>query len=208
MATICDMGERWLTGLGGALTIRPARRIAGVLLALAAFGQAVGQAVTLGSADHGTGLDPELLTFLYAFPLCALALLSTVPLLFARPVWAAVSAVGANVLVLAVFPATTVAGALAAVFAIGWLGAAGEFRSAAVGPVAAQYLAVGLALPFLVLALARHGEVACVLLASAVPVAAGAGIALRAGRVEPSDRDAALPVRSSRTSGSSGTRPA
>ena len=46
----------------------------------------------------------------------------------------------------------------------------------------AQYLAVGLALPFLVLALARHGNLACVLLASAVPVAAGAGIALRAGR--------------------------
>ena len=43
--------------------------------------------------------------------------------------------------------------------------------------MAAQYLAVGLGLPFLVLALARHGNVACVLLASGVPIAAGAGIA-------------------------------
>jgi signal transduction histidine kinase len=176
------MGERWLTRLGGGPR---AGRIAGGLLALAAFGQAAGQAVTLGFANTGTGLGPELLTFLYAFPLCALALLATVPLLFLRPIWAAVIAVGANVVVLAVFPAPTVAGALAAVFAAWWLGAAGELRSAAgrpVGPVAAQYLAVGLALPFLVLALVRHGNVACVLLAAAVPAAAGVGIALRAGR--------------------------
>ena len=40
----------------------------------------------------------------------------------------------------------------------------------------------GWPLPFLVLALARHGNLACVLLAAAVPMAAGAGIALRAGR--------------------------
>ncbi len=41
---------------------------------------------------------------------------------------------------------------------------------------------MGLALPFLVLALARHENLACVLLAAGVPMAAGAGIALRAGR--------------------------
>jgi signal transduction histidine kinase len=176
------MGERWLTRLGGAPRLG---RAACALLALAAFGQAVGQAVTLGFAKAGEGQDPGLLAFLYAFPLCALALLSTVPLLFLRPVGAAVLAVFANVIVLAVFPAPTVAGALAAVFAVWRLGAAGELRPAArsVGVlVSAQYLAVGLALPFLVLALARHGNLTCVLLASAVPAAAGAGIALRAGR--------------------------
>jgi signal transduction histidine kinase len=176
------MGERWLTRLGGAPRLG---RAAGALLALAAFGQAVGQAVTLGFAEAGEGQDPGLLAFLYAFPLCALALLSTVPLLFLRPVGAAVLTAGANVIVLAVFPAPTVAGALAAVFAVWRLGAAGELRPAAGSAgvlVSAQYLAVGLALPFLVLALARHGNLACVLLASAVPAAAGAGIALRAGR--------------------------
>jgi signal transduction histidine kinase len=181
--TMMGMGERWLTRLGGA---PQAGRIAGVLLALAAFGQAVGQSVTLGFANPGEGLGPELLTFLYAFPLCALALLSTVPLLLLRPVGAAVLTVLANVLVLAVFPAPTVAGALGAVVAVGRLGAAGELRSVAgrpAGPVGAQFLAVGLALPFLVLALARHGNLACVLLASGVPVSAGAGMALRAGRV-------------------------
>ena len=87
-------------------------------------------------------------------------------------------------LVLAVFPAPTVAGALGAVFAAGRLGADGELRSVAGRsvPRAAQYLAVGLALPFLVLALVRHENLACVLLAAGVPMAAGAGIALRAGR--------------------------
>jgi signal transduction histidine kinase len=52
----------------------------------------------------------------------------------------------------------------------------------AVSPAAAQYLAVGLGLPFLVLALVRHENLACVLLAAGVPMAAGAGIARRAGR--------------------------
>src|SRR5690242_7613181 len=172
------MGERWLRRLGGA----PRRaRAAGALLTLAAFGQAVGQAVTLGFGKAGAGQDPGLLAFLYAFPLCALALLSTVPLLFPRPVGAAVLSVSANVIVLAVFPAPTVAGALGAVFAVWRLGASGEFPAGRAF-VSAQYLAVGLALPFLVLALARHGNLACLLLASAVPAAAGAGIALRAGR--------------------------
>jgi signal transduction histidine kinase len=176
------MGERWLTRLSGA---PHTGRIAGVVLALAAFGQAVGQAVSLGFANSGKGGNPELLAFLYAVPLCVLALLSTVPLLLLRPAGAAVVTALANVLVLAVFPAPTVAGALGAVFAAGRLGADGELRSVAgrpAGPAGAQYLAVALALPFLVLALVRHENLACVLLASGVPVAAGAGIALRAGR--------------------------
>jgi signal transduction histidine kinase len=176
------MGERWLTRLIG--TPRAAR-IAGALLALAAFGQAIGQAVSLGFANSGKVGNPEVLGFLYAVALSVLALLSTVPLLLLRPVGAAVVTALANVLVLAVFPAPTVAGALGAVFAAGRLGADGELRSVAgrpVGPAGAQYLAVGLALPFLVLALARHGNLACVLLAAGVPMAAGAGTALRAGR--------------------------
>ena len=172
------MGERWLTRLGGAPRLG---RAAGALLALGAFGQAVGQAVTLGFAKAGAGQDPGLLAFLYAFPLCALALLSTVPLLFLRPVGATVLSVLANAIVLAVFPAPTVAGALATVFAAWRLGASGEFPAGR-ALVSAQYLAAGLGLPFLVLALARHGNLACVLLAAAVPAAAGAGIALRAGR--------------------------
>ena len=176
------MGERWLTRLGGAPNTG---RIAGVLLALAAFGQAIGQAVSLGFANSGKVGNPEKIAFLYAVALCVLALLSTLPLLLLRPAGAAVVTALANVLVLAVFPAPTVAGALGAVFAAGRLGADGELRSVAgrpVGPAGAQYLAVGLALPFLLLALVRHENLACVLLAAGVPMAAGAGIALRAGR--------------------------
>ena len=176
------MGERWLTSLTGSPR---AARVAGALLALAAFGQAIGQAVSLGFANSGKVANPEQLGFLYAVALSVLALLSTLPLLLLRPAGAAVVTVLANVLVLAVFPAPTVGGALGAVFAAGRLGADGELRSVAgrpVGPAGAQYLAVGLALPFLVLALVRHENLACVLLAAGVPMAAGAGIALRAGR--------------------------
>jgi signal transduction histidine kinase len=177
------MGERWLTSLTGSPR---AVRVAGALLALAAFGQAIGQAVSLGFANSGKVGNPETLGFLYAVALSVLALLSTLPLLLARPAGAAVVTALANVLVLAVFTAPTVAGALGAVIAAGRLGADGELRSVAgrpVGPAAAQYLAVGLGLPFLVLALVRHENLACVLLAAGVPMAAGAGIALRAGRV-------------------------
>ena len=184
-------------------------RVVGALLALAAFGQAAWQAATLSFS----GWVPGVPALLYAVPLCALALLATLPLLLPRPRLAAVAAVGATVVALAVFSALTAAGALATVIAVWRLGAAGSpgggtgrpgGRAAGwlrrerggVAGAAAQYLttgylsteylagflALGLAVPFLVLALARHGSVTCVLLAWAVPVAAGAGTALRAQR--------------------------
>ena len=109
--TIDGMTERWLALPRALCTPRAPRagRVAGVLLVLAAFGQALGQAVTLGYASGG-GSNPALLAFLYAVGLCALALLSTVPLLLMRPWWSAVLAVAATVLALAWFPAPTVAG--------------------------------------------------------------------------------------------------
>ena len=48
------MGERWLTRPGGAARLW---LVVGVLLALAAFGQAAGQAVTLGFAGTGEGQE-------------------------------------------------------------------------------------------------------------------------------------------------------
>src|ERR1700733_516023 len=154
------MGERWLTSLTGSPR---AVRVAVALLALAAFGQAIGQAGSLGFANSGQVANPETLGFLYAVALSALALLSTLPLLLPRPAGAAVVTALANVLVLAVFSVPTVAGALGALIAAGRLGADGELRSLAgrpAGPAAAQYLAVGLGLPFLVLALARRENLA------------------------------------------------
>jgi len=178
------MTERWLN----LLRTPRAGRIAGVLLVLAAFGQALGQAVALGTG-RGAGSNPALSAFLYTVALCGLALLSTLPLLLLRPLLAAAAAVAATVVVLAWFPAPTVAGAVAAVCAVWRLGAAGPRgglgrRGGGVGlaGLAVEYLAVGLAVPFLVLSLVRRGDLACAALAWAVPAAAAAGITLRAGR--------------------------
>jgi signal transduction histidine kinase len=191
-----DMGERWPTRFGGG---PPAARAAVAVLALAAFGQAAAQAVSLGSSSPGSASSLTA-AFLYAVPLCGLALLSTLPLLFLRPAGAAVVAVVATALALAWFPPPTVAGALGTVTAVWRLGAAGsphstnpngtgrlsEWPRRAGGTglvsVAAEYQAVLLGLPFLAFALLRHGDVTCLVLAAAVPLAAGAGITLRAGR--------------------------
>ena len=162
--------------------------LAGALLALAAFGQAIAQAVSKGAAAPDGGAA------LYAAALCLLALANTVPLIFLRPAAAAVAITATSVLVLAVFGTPTVAGMTAQVIASYRLGrTAGRGRAGPAGeagppghgaeagtPGGAQLLAVGLVVPFLVLALAFHGDAAAVLLASLVPIAVGAAIALRA----------------------------
>ena len=173
---------RWIAGSPNALAL------AGALLALAAFGQAIAQAVSKGAAAPDGGAA------LYAAALCLLALANTVPLIFLRPVAAAVAITATSVLVLAVFGTPTVAGMTAQVIASYRLGrTAGRGCAGSAGlagppghgaeagtPDGAQLLAVGLVAPFLVLALALHGDAAAVLLASLVPIAVGAAIALRA----------------------------
>jgi signal transduction histidine kinase len=153
--------------------------------------------------DPTTGFSATLATE-DALPLTLLALLATVPLAVYRPVMAAVAVTFGNVVALASFGQVTAAGAIAELAAACWLGLEGGparagpdsagLRSAALfrrpsgsgragpGAMAGRYLAVGLALPFLGIALAEDGR-AAVLLASAVPVAAGAGIAVWAGRL-------------------------
>jgi signal transduction histidine kinase len=163
--------------------------LAGALLALAAFGQAIAQAVSKGAAAPGDG-DVAL----YAVALCVLALANTVPLIFLRPVPAVVAITAASVLVFAAFGASTVAGMTAQVIASYRFGRmAGRGRAWPAGdggetgqateagmPGGVELLAIALVVPFLVLALALHGSAATVLLASLVPVAVGAAIALRA----------------------------
>jgi signal transduction histidine kinase len=172
--------------------------LAGALLALAAFGQAMvqGLAYTVNAAD--TGSAPQVIS------LCLLALAGTVPLVFLRPVAAAVTITATSALVLALFGTPTVAAMVAQVIASYRLGAtaglaradpggdAGEAgRGARTGlPGGAQLLAIGLVVPFLVLALASHAGAATVLLAALVPVAVGAAIALRA-RTESARQSAA-----------------
>jgi signal transduction histidine kinase len=162
--------------------------LAGALLAVAAFGQAMVQGLTHTVNASDTGSAPEVIA------LCLLALAGTLPLVFLRPVAAAVTITATSALVLAVFGTPTVAAMVAQVIASYRLGRAAGLDRADPGgdggeagrgsgaglPGGAQLLAVGLVVPFLALALASDGGAATVLLASLVPVAVGAAIARRA----------------------------
>jgi signal transduction histidine kinase len=133
-----------------------------------------------------------------------LALAGTVPLIFLRPVAAAVAITAASVLVVVAFGTPTVAGLIAQVIAsyrLGWT--AGFGRAAPAGDAGgvghaseaatsggAQLVIAALAAPVLVLALAFHGGATAVLLASAAPIAVGAAIAWRA-RAEEARQSAA-----------------
>jgi signal transduction histidine kinase len=162
--------------------------LAVALLALAAFGQAIVQ------AGHAAQVADDSIV-LYVIPLCLLALVNTVPLVFLRPVAAAVVITATSVLLLTAFGAPTVAGMAAQVIASYRLARTaqptrrGQFIQAA----GAELLIAVMAVSFLALALASHGDVATVLLASLVPAAAGAGIALRA-RAEAERQSAARAV--------------
>jgi signal transduction histidine kinase len=202
MAGMTEGGARRLPGARRPV-LATARRIGsaphaltatGTLLAVAAFAQAGGEAIAASRAQVA-------LVAQYALPLCLLALAGTVPLIFLRPLAAAVSITVASMLSLAAFGLVTegnaasgvmtaglmTGGAVAAqVIAVYRLGAAGPGDSAGAAGQAGwqywQYLALVLAAPFLVLALASRGGAAAVLLASLVPAAAGTGIAVRSRR--------------------------
>ena len=145
------MGPDWLARIAAA---RHAPAIGVGLLALAGFGQAVGQAAVP-----------------YSILLGLLALAATVPLLFLRPAAAAIAITAANVAAFATSGEPTVAGLAAQLIA--------AYR---VGRTRPPQLAAVLCVPFLILALTSHGSVLAVLFASLAPAAAGAGIAVRARR--------------------------
>jgi signal transduction histidine kinase len=112
--------------------------------------------------------------------LCLLALATTLPLALLRPSAAAIVVSAANVLSLAVFDTLTVAGLCAQLIVLYRLGQHGAQRNGT------QLLATGLAVPFLVLALARgsptgsEASVLTVLLAALAPATAWVGIARQA----------------------------
>ena len=139
---------------------------------MAAFAQAGGEAI---EASHAR----VALVAQYALPLCLLALAGTVPLIFLRPLAAAVFITVASLLSLAAFglltEGNTASGVMAAglmtaggvaaqVIAVYRLGAAGPGDSAGAAGQAGwqywQFLALVLAAPFLVLALASRGGTA------------------------------------------------
>jgi signal transduction histidine kinase len=154
-------------------TARHAPALGCVLLALAASGQALTQAAL---ASHQSAED---VAIVYALPLCAFALLSTVPLLFFGPAAAAVAVTAGNAASLASFGTATVAGIAAQLIAGYRLGRLDGPRRPD-GFALAQPMAIGIAVPFGALALTSHGSVAAVLLAWGAPAAAATGIAVRA----------------------------
>ena len=159
------MGPNWLARIAAT---RHARALGGGLLALAAVVQATAWAAVSSAASS---VVPNAALF------SLLALASTVPLIFLRGAACAIAITAANVLAIAAFGTTTVAGIAAQVIAVCALGREGGPRRGG-----AQLLAVCLTLPFLILALTSHGGVSAVLLTALVPAAAGTGIALRARR--------------------------
>ena len=181
-------------------------RVAGVaLLAAAAVGQVAAMTLTTSSAPVTGGVVRGQQTSLPATPtveqllaLTLLALVATVPLAFYRPAMAALTVTFGNAVALGSFGQVTAAGVAAELIAAWWLGLAGATsylravrwlgaRAGRAGDIRlavtpGRYLAVGLVLPFLVIALFRSGW-AAVFLAAAVPVAAGLGVLAWAGRL-------------------------
>ena len=152
--------------------------VAGALLAVLAAAQAIAQPA-INSSLEGEELQ-------IAFVLLALFTALPLGLLWAYPTAAAVAVSAACVLSLSAFHALTVAGLIAELAALYRLGRSGS-----------QLLAAGLALPFLVLALAGppglEARTLTVLLAALGPAAAWAGAARRA-RSEAAEHSAAREV--------------
>ena len=144
--------------------------VGGALLGLLAATESVARAAATGVSGQ------------FVLVLCLLALATTLPLALLRPAGAAVAVSAASVLSLALFHTLTVAGLGAQLIVLYRLGRDGAQRSGA------QLLAMGLAVPFLVLALAgprptgSEAGVLTVLLASLAPAGAqrGAGAQRRA----------------------------
>ena len=164
-----DRAGGWRTGWADTLrrlTIAPhAPAVAGALLAVLAAAQALAQPAS-NAGIYGGDLQ---------IALVLLALFTTLPLglLWAHPAAAAAAVCAACVLSLSAFHALTVAGLIAVLVLLYRLGRSGS-----------QLLAAGLALPFLVLALAgptgSEARTLTVLLAALGPAAAMAGLARRA----------------------------
>jgi signal transduction histidine kinase len=175
------MGTDWLAGRrtapsdGSGWRVPPAVVVA---LAVLACAQAAACAATAARGHpQGTSLTPGQLA-LYALALCLLALAGTVPLALRRPAAAAVTITVAAAVMLAWARQASAAGAIAALLAAFRLGTVPPGpRSLGRGPLAAIVVTAA----FLVMALAMPDR-ARVLLAAGVPIAAGTGIAIRAGR--------------------------
>ncbi|MDQ2812481.1 MAG: histidine kinase, partial [Actinomycetota bacterium] len=165
------------------------RRIAAVPHPAAVGGTVLGLAAATEALVRGVDTRIGALSLVAVF---LLALSTTAPLAFLGPAAAAVAISAASVLSLTVFHMLTVAGLCAQLIAVYQLGmrAGAPLKSSGqrdeTPPGKAQFLAPGLAAPFVVIALAGTGSVdseegvLIVLLAALAPAAALSGIARRA----------------------------
>ncbi len=173
-----DWRSGWADGLRRIATAPHAPAVAGALLAVVAGAEALAQPAG-NAGSYGGDLQ-------VAFVL--LALFTTLPLglLWAHPAAAAVTVCAACLLSLAALHALTVAGLITQLVVLHRLGRRGS-----------QLLAAGLAMPYLLLALAgpagSGARILAVLLAALGPAAAWAGAARRA-RAEAAEHSAARQV--------------
>jgi len=189
-----SLAAGWRAGWAGR-----AERIAGAryglaatagLLGLAAVTEALTRAAMTHATATGTGQTPVAQFFAWGLLYCVLGLATTLPLAFLRPALAAVVLTAVSLVSLGLFHFLTVAGAAAVLVAVYRTGRRDSWRGGeAAGGVRgdpAQYAALVLTMPFLVLALASSAAVGTeawmltVVLAAGVPAAAWAGVARRA----------------------------
>jgi len=159
------------------------------LLGLAAVIETLARAAMAHAAPGGGPIQGAQF-FAWVLLYCVLGLATTLPLAFLRPTLAAVALTAINLLSLGLFHFLTVAGAAAVLVAVYRAGRRGSWRGGdatadGVRGDGAQYAALVLTAPFLVLALASSAAagteawVLTVVLAALVPAAAWAGVARR-----------------------------
>ncbi len=188
-----SLAADWRAGWAGwAERIAAARYglvVAAGVLGLAAVPEALARAaVTASATSHAAGQGPGAQFFALGLLYCVLGLATTLPLGFLRPAPAAAALSAASLLSLAAFHFLTVAGAAAELIAVYRLCRGGTRRGSDADGISgdgARYAALGLTVPFLVLALApgvtagTETWAVTVALAALVPAAAWAGVAGR-----------------------------
>ena len=172
-----SLAADWRAGWAGRVERIAAARyglaVSAGLLGLAAVIEALARAAAHATTSLSAGQNVGAEFFEWGLLYCVLGLATTLPLAFLRPAPAAVVLSAASLLSLGLFHFLTLAGAAAELIAV--------YRSGRSD--GAQYAALGLTVPFLVLALASGAPagtetwVLTVVLAALVPAAAWAGVA-------------------------------
>jgi signal transduction histidine kinase len=195
MSLTADWRAGWAGRHGLAVTV--------ALLGLAAVVEALARSrVTAPAISHAAGTSQAAQFAGLGVLFCVLGLATTLPLAFLRPAAAAVVLSAASLLSLGLFHFFTLAGAATELIAVYRYGRGGTRRGNADDGSrddGTRYAALGLTVPFLVLALITGGaagpetRVLTIMLAALVPAAAWAGVAQRS-RAEALLRTAATQV--------------